>query len=79
MTSALVANGVNHSFIFPSLCQTLASVFLKIIIAKGSVYFAVNDIPVIAFRSILPQLHNPMSHEYYIHLTLLYCLHKLDC
>ena len=29
-----------------------------------SVYFAVNGI--IAFRSILPQLHNPMSHEYYI-------------
>ena len=31
---------------------------------KGSVYFVVNNI--IAFRSILPQLHNPMSHEYYI-------------
>ena len=30
----------------------------------GSVYFAVNDI--IAFRSILPQLHNSMSHKYYI-------------
>ena len=30
---------------------------------KGSVYFA--NI-VIAFRSRLPQLHNPMSHEYYI-------------
>ena len=30
----------------------------------GSVYFAVNGI--IAFRFILPQLHNPMSHEYYI-------------
>ena len=30
----------------------------------GSVYFAVNNI--IASRSTLPQLHNPMSHEYYI-------------
>ena len=30
----------------------------------GSVYFVVNGI--IAFRSILQQLHNPMSHEYYI-------------
>ena len=46
-------------------------------IFKGSVYFAVNGI--IAFRSILPQLHNPMSHEYYIHLILFYCLDEPDC
>ena len=31
---------------------------------KGSVHFAVNSI--IASRSILLQLHNPTSHQYYI-------------
>ena len=29
-----------------------------------SVYFVVDGI--IAFRSVLPELHNPMSHKYYI-------------
>ena len=46
--------------------KRLDAKFAKTITIKieGSVYFAINSI--IAFRSILPQLHNPMSHEYYI-------------
>ena len=56
--------GYYQQWPFPGQQQNSSKFFETSKKKLGSVYFAINDI--VAFRSILPQLHNPMSHEYYI-------------